>query len=163
MMQTLERRRFDGARRQFLSFWLAGLEYGLDFNKVRELRSLDSLERVAAGGGIVGGVVISRGVIMPIVDLRVTRETPLAAPAARTDVIILQLSSCVMGMVVDSVTDVVSLRADQIGPLPGVDGAPPVDYLIGIGARDGRRLVLVDIDRLMAVRRCEDLGARQAA
>jgi purine-binding chemotaxis protein CheW len=84
------------------------------------------------------------------------------APDPMTDVIILRLSSCVMGMVVDGVTGVVSLTPDQVSPVPGADQAQ-VDYLIGLGHMGSRRLILVDIDRLMSVRRPKKDGARQVA
>ena len=151
----------------FLSFRLGGLEYGLDFRKVQELRSLQSLERFASSGEVVEGVAVSRGVIMPIVDMRVAFSEG-ARPVAQTDVIILQLSSCIMGMVVDGVTDVVKLSPGQIAPLPanpdaGEDGC---DYLMGLGEVDGRRLILVDIDKLMSIKRNAARGpegAQQAA
>ena len=152
---------------EFLSFRLGGLEYGLDFRKVQELRSLKSLERFASDGEIVAGVAVSRGVIMPIVDMRVAfSDGP--RPMAQTDVIILQLSSCIMGMVVDGVTDMVTLSPAQISPLPvnPETGDAVCDYLIGIGEVDGRRLILVDIDKLMSVRRSaatQPEGVQQAA
>jgi purine-binding chemotaxis protein CheW len=139
---------------QFLSFTLGGLEYGIDFAKVQELRVLKALERFAASGEIIGGVAVSRGVIIPLVDMRAACGTSPDAPDPMTDVIILKLSSCVMGMVVDGVTGVVALGAEQVVPLPvaGVDGVRP-DYLIGLGQTGGRRLILVDIERLMSVKR----------
>jgi purine-binding chemotaxis protein CheW len=145
---------------EFLSFTLSGLEYGLDFGKVQELRVLKSLERFASDGEIIDGVAVSRGVIMPIVDMRAAFAGRPVVPDPMTDVIILKLSSCVMGMVVDSVTGVVTLRAEQISPIPGADGSR-IDYLLGVGVTDGRRLILVDIDRLMSIQR-ED-GSRQVA
>lgn len=146
---------------QFLSFTLGGLEYGIDFAKVQELRVLKALERFAASGEIIGGVAVSRGVIIPLVDMRVACGTSPDAPDPMTDVIILKLSSCVMGMVVDGVTGVVTLGAEQLAPLPAAatDGTRP-DYLIGLGQTGGRRLILVDIERLMSVRRP---AARQVA
>ncbi|GAB3466949.1 chemotaxis protein CheW [Massilia terrae] len=141
-----------GRTRKFLSFSLGGLEYGLDFDKVQELRVLKSLERFAADGAIISGVAVSRGVIMPIVDMRAAFEGKPAQANPLTDVIILKLSRCVMGMVVDGVTGVVSLRADQIVPIP-CQGAQQVDYLLGLGQLEGRRLILVDIDRLMSIQR----------
>lgn len=145
---------------QFLSFTLGGLEYGIDFAKVQELRVLKALERFAASGEIIGGVAVSRGVIIPLVDMRVAFGTTPDAPDPMTDVIILKLSSCVMGMVVDGVTGVVSLGQEQITPLPGADGGRP-DYLLGLGQAGGRRLVLLDIEKLMSVRR--PAAARQVA
>lgn len=143
---------------EFLSFSLGGLEYGLEFNKVQELRMLKSLERVASGGEVLNGVAVSRGVIMPIVDMRAAVEGVPAPPDPATDVIILELNNCVMGMVVDGVTGVVQLRQDQISPMPGA--AHQADYLMGLGESDGRRLVLVDIDKLMAIKR-KSAGPRQ--
>jgi purine-binding chemotaxis protein CheW len=147
---------------QFLSFTLGGLEYGLDVAKVQELRVLKALERFTSDGEIVGGVAVSRGVIMPLVDMRAACGTSPGAPDPLTDVIILRLSTCVMGMVVDGVTGVVSLAPEQVSPVPGADQAQ-VDYLIGLGQMGARRLILVDIDRLMSVRRQKKDGARQVA
>ncbi len=148
---------------QFLSFQLGGLEYGLDFSKVKELRVLNSLERFASEGEIISGVAVSRGVIMPIVDMRVAMTGRPGAYDPLTDVIILQLSNCVMGMVVDGVTDIVSLDDDQIRPIPGTEGEGGVDYLMGLGHCDGRRLILIDIDKLMSIQRVAPQGAQQAA
>lgn len=136
---------------RFLGFTLSGLEYGLDFGKVQELRVLKSLERFAADGEIVEGVAVSRGVIMPIVDMRAAFAGRSAPLSPETDVIILKLSACVVGLLVDGVTGLVTLEAGQVTPIPG-SGAP-VDYLIGLGRVEGRRLILVDIDRLMSVQR----------
>lgn len=147
---------------QFLSFTLGGLEYGLDAAKVQELRVLKALERFASDGAMVEGVAVSRGVIMPLVDMRAACGRAPGAPDPMTDVIILRLSSCVMGMVVDGVTGVVSLAPEQVSPVPGADHAQ-VDYLIGLGQTGTRRLILVDIDRLMSVRRPKKDGARQVA
>jgi purine-binding chemotaxis protein CheW len=148
------------ASSQFLSFKLGGLEYGLDFAKVQELRILKSLERFAADGAIVEGVAVSRGVIMPIVDMRAAFSGHPVATRPTTDVIILKLSTCVMGMVVDGVTDVVTLLPEQISPIPGADGGA-IDYLIGLGVTEGRKLILVDIDRLMSIDKRS--SARQVA
>lgn len=146
---------------EFLSFQLGGLEYGLDFRKVKELRVLKSLERFASEGEIISGVAVSRGVIMPIVDMRVAFHGPAVTQNALTDVIILQLSTCIMGMVVDGVTDVVALRPDQIMPIPGNEDERECDYLLGLGEANGRRLILVDIDRLMSIKR--SVGAQHVA
>jgi purine-binding chemotaxis protein CheW len=147
---------------QFLSFTLGGLEYGLDVAKVQELRVLKALERFTADGEMLKGVAVSRGVIMPLVDMRAACGTSPDAPDPMTDVIILRLSTCTMGMVVDGVTGVVSLAPEQVSPVPGADQAQ-VDYLIGLGQTGSRRLILVDIDRLMSVRRPQKDGARQVA
>jgi len=137
---------------EFLSFTLGGMEYGLDARQVREWRPLDALGRFAAGAVAVPGVAQSRGVIMPIVDMRaVFAEAGSHAASGPSDVIILTLSHCVMAMVVERVNGVVTLHPDQIGAVSCADGATPADYLLGLGTAGGRRLILIDIDRLMAV------------
>lgn len=153
----------DNSAQQYLVFRLGGLDYALDFSKVQELRPLKELERFASDGEIISGVAVSRGVIMPIVDMRIAFGPRPPAHDPLTDVIILKLSSCVMGMVVDGVTDIVSLTLDELLPIPGAgNGTTPVDYLLGLGEVDGRRLIVVDIDRLMSIRKTP-VGARQAA
>jgi purine-binding chemotaxis protein CheW len=143
---------------QFLSFALGGLEYGLDFARVQELCVLKALERLSSAGEVLGNVAVSRGVIMPLVDMRAAFGCSPDAPHPMSDVIILKLSHCTMGMVVDGVTGVVTLAPEQVAPLAG---AQEVDYLIGLAHVGARRLILVDIERLMSVRRVD--GARQVA
>jgi purine-binding chemotaxis protein CheW len=136
---------------QYLTFSLGGLEYGIDIATVQELRVLQALERIASHGAIIGGVAVSRGVIMPLVDMRAACGTRPDAPHPNTDVIILRLSGSVVGLVVDGVTGVVTLRAEQVSPLPGIEGVQ-AGYLIGLAQLDARRLILVDIERLMSVK-----------
>jgi len=135
----------------FLSFSLGGLEYGLDARQVRELCLFDALERFTDGARVVPGVARARGVIMPLVDLRAAFAGHPVALAAHSDVIILTLSHCVMGMVVDGVNGVVTLHPGQVSAIPCVEGVAPADYLLGVGTVGARRLILVDIDRLMNI------------
>jgi len=137
------------APKEYLSFTLDGQEYGLDCARVQELRLLASLERFAADGEIIGGVALSHGVIMPVVDMRAGGAHGAGqGPSAKdTDVIILRLSSGIVGMVVEGVTGIVHVRPEAVQPLPG---GPDAGYLIGMARVDGRRVVLIDIDRLMS-------------
>lgn len=135
----------------FLSFTLGGMEYGLDMRQVREQCLLESLDRFVDDNQVVPGVARARGVIMPLVDMRAAFAGHPLQLGPKCNVIILTLSHCVMGMVVESINGEVALRADQIRPLACDDGAFAADYLIGLGESGDRRLILVDIDRLMAV------------
>ena len=135
---------------QFLGFTLGGLEYGLDYAAVQELKVFKSLERFSNDGEIIGGVALSRGVIMPVVDLRAAfSATSSAVPDPGTDVIVVRVSAGVVGVVVERVTGVVRLHPEQVVPLPGAQA--DADYLIGLGITKGRRLILIDIDRLMSL------------
>lgn len=135
----------------FLSFTLGPMEYGIDARQVREWRPFEEVTRFAAGTHVVPGVAQSRGVIMPIVDMRAAFGAQAEPECPPCDVIILTLSHCVMGLVVEHVNGMVALDPEQIRAVPCVDGTVPADYLLGLGQTGGRRLILVDIDRLMAV------------
>lgn len=139
---------------EFLSFSLGGLEYGLDVRQVRELCLLENLERFADGPTVVPGVARARGVIMPLVDLRAAIAGSPLPQDPHSSVIIVTLADGahgIIGMVVDHVNGVVALQADQIRKLPCAGDVEPADYLLGLGSIGVRRLILVDIARLMAV------------
>lgn len=144
---------------QYLTFRLGGLEYALDYRNVQELRPLQALERFAADGEIISGVAVSRGIIMPIVDMRIAFGPRPPQHDPGTDVIILKLSTCVMGMVTDGVTDIVTLASRDIKPFPRAEATladatgDGIDYLLGLAETGERRLIVVDIDKLMAIRR----------
>ena len=137
------------APQQFLGFTLGGIEYGLDYAAVQELKVFRALERFSSDGEIIGGVALSRGVIMPIVDLRAAFAPGFSLPEPDTDVVIVRVPAGVVGVVVERVTGVVRLRPEQVVPLARAQ--LEADYLIGLGNAQGRRLILIDIERLMSV------------
>ena len=135
---------------EFLAFTLGEEEYGIDIQKVQELRGYDTVTRIANAPEHIKGVVNLRGIIVPIIDMRI--KFNLGAPTYDqfTVVIILNIASRVMGMVVDSVSDVITLSPEQIKPAPAMGSVLDTDYLIGLGTLDDRMLILVDIDKLMS-------------
>ena len=137
------------APQQFLGFILGGLEFGLDYAAVQELKAYRSLERFCSDGEIIGGVALSRGVIMPVMDLRAAFAPGFSLPEPDTDVVIVRVAAGMVGVVVERVTGVLRLRPEQVVPLPGPRSED--DYLIGLGLAKGRRLILIDIERLMSV------------
>ena len=135
---------------EFLSFTLGQEEYGIDIQKVQELRGYDAVTRIANAPEHIKGVVNLRGIIVPIIDMRI--KFNLGAPSYDqfTVVIILNIASRVMGMVVDSVSDVITLKPEQIKPAPSMGSMLDTEYLIGLGTLDERMLILIDLDRLMS-------------
>jgi len=135
---------------EFLSFTLGQEEYGIDIQKVQELRGYDTVTRIANVPEHIKGVVNLRGIIVPIIDMRI--KFNLGAPTydAFTVVIILNLGGRVMGMVVDSVSDVITLKPEQIKPAPSMGSVLDTEYLTGLGTLDERMLILIDLDRLMS-------------
>ena len=135
---------------EFLAYRLGTEEYGIDIQKVQELRSDDAVTAIANAPAYIKGVVNLRGIIVPIIDMRIRFNLGEPIYDQFTVVIILNLGGRIVGMVVDSVSDVITLEASQIRPAPEMGSAVETDYLLGIGTIEDRMLILVDIDRLMA-------------
>ncbi|MES2832424.1 MAG: chemotaxis protein CheW [Pseudomonadota bacterium] len=135
---------------QFLAYCLGSEEYGIDIQKVQELRGYDAVTVIANAPAFIKGVVNLRGIIVPIIDMRIKFNLGTPVYDQFTVVIILNIGGRVVGMVVDSVSDVITLSAEQIKPAPAMGTAVDTDYLMGLGTVDGRMLILLDIDRLMS-------------
>src|SRR5665647_3447527 len=134
---------------EFLAFTLGQEEYGIDIQKVQELRGYDTVTRIANAPEHIKGVVNLRGIIVPIIDMRIKFNLGTPTYDQFTVVIILNMASRVMGMVVDSVSDVITLTPEQVKPAPEMGAVLDTEYLIGLGTLDDRMLILVDIDKLM--------------
>jgi purine-binding chemotaxis protein CheW len=139
---------------EFLTFRLGSEEYGIDILKVQEIRSYEQPTRIANAPSFIKGVVNLRGVIVPIVDLRLKLGCDSAEYNAFTVVIVLNVKGRVVGAVVDSVSDVLELSRDAIKPAPEMSSAVDTTFITGIGAvRSGdeqRMLILMDIEALMS-------------
>lgn len=137
-------------RQEFLTFTLGTEEYGIEILKVQEIRSYEQVTKIANAPDFIKGVVNLRGIIVPIVDMRIKFRLGSADYTAFTVVIILNVAGRVVGMVVDGVSDVISLGDEQIRPAPDFSSSLDVKYITGLGAADQRLLILVDIERLMS-------------
>jgi len=135
---------------EFLAFTLGKEEYGIDILKVQEIRGYEPVTRIANAPDFIKGVVNLRGIIVPIVDMRIKFNLGEPTYDQFTVVIILNIAGRVMGMVVDSVSDVTTLSPEQIKAAPEMGTTFDTDYLIGLGTLDERMLILVDIDKLMS-------------
>ena len=135
---------------EYLSFTLGQEEYGIDILKVQELRGYDTVTRIANAPEHIKGVVNLRGIIVPIIDMRIKFNLGTPTYDQFTVVIILNISNRVMGMVVDSVSDVITLKPEQIKPAPSMGSVLDTDYLMGLGTLDEHMLILIDLDRLMS-------------
>jgi purine-binding chemotaxis protein CheW len=140
----------DSAGNEFLAFTLGKEEYGIDILKVQEIRGYEAVTRIANAPEFIKGVVNLRGIIVPIVDMRIKFNLGEPTYDQFTVVIILNISGRVVGMVVDSVSDVITLSMEQVKPAPEMGTTFDSDYLIGLGTLDERMLILVDIDKLMS-------------
>jgi purine-binding chemotaxis protein CheW len=136
---------------EYLTFRLGTEEYGIDILKVQEIRSYEAPTRIANAPDFIKGVVNLRGVIVPIVDLRVKLNCPSAEVNTFTVVIVLNVRNRVVGAVVDSVSDVLELNKEQIRPAPEMHhGTVDTQFITGIATLSERMLILMDIEGLMS-------------
>ena len=139
-----------GAAHEFLTFRLGREAYGIEILKVQEIRGYETPTALANAPEFIKGVINLRGVIVPIVDLRVKFQLAHAVYDEFTVVIILNLAERVIGVVVDSVSDVMTLPADAIRATPEfASGTFDTRYITGIGVNEEQMLILLDIDKLM--------------
>jgi purine-binding chemotaxis protein CheW len=140
---------------EVLSFRLAKEEYAISILKVQEIRGYEEPTLLPSAPACIKGIMNLRGSIVPIVDMRILFKLGEPAYDQFTVVIVLNIKNHVIGMVVDSVSDVVTLTADQMRAAPDMGTTSDGDYITGLGTVGERMLILLDIDRLMS---SEQLG-----
>ena len=149
-----------GTGGEFLSFALGEEHYGVDILKVQEIRGYDSATRLPDAPDYIKGVINLRGTIVPVIDLRLKLRLKEARYDAFTVMIVLNVEDRVVGIVVDSVSDVIPLNDDQIRPTPEFGAAVDTRFISGIGTQDDRMLILLDIETLLD---STELGQQQLA
>jgi purine-binding chemotaxis protein CheW len=138
-----------GRANEFLTFRLGREEYGIEILKVQEIRGWEQPTTIANAPAFIKGVINLRGTIVPIVDMRIKFNLTEAKYDSFTVVIILNVAGRIVGMVVDSVSDVITLSDEQVRPAPEFGEAVGTDYTTGLGTLDGRMLILIDIEKLL--------------
>lgn len=136
--------------REYLTFRLDQEEYGIDILKVQEIRGYEPPTRIANAPNFIKGVVNLRGTIVPIVDMRLKFNCSKTEYDSFTVVIILNLHTRIVGIVVDSVSDVMALPAESLKSAPDVDSVIGNDSVLGLGSLGERMLILLDIEKLMS-------------
>jgi purine-binding chemotaxis protein CheW len=139
-----------GASREYLAFTLGDEVYGIDILMVQEIRSYETVTKIANTPDFIKGVINLRGVIVPVVDMRIKFRLGNVDYTPFTVVIVLNVCGQVIGMVVDGVSDVIELTPEQTHATPELGSSLDTQYLIGLGTVDERLIILVDIERLMS-------------
>ena len=134
---------------EYLTFTLGSEEYAIDILKVQEIRGYEAPTLIANAPAFIKGVINLRGIIVPIVDLRVKFNLGNIEYTPFTVVIILNVAGRVIGVVVDSVSDVISLSRSQIRQAPDFSGSFDTKYILGLATVEKRMLIVTDIERLM--------------
>ncbi|HWX01635.1 chemotaxis protein CheW [Collimonas sp.] len=139
----------DPEGQKFLVFTLGSEEYGIDILKVQEIRDYEAVTRIAHAPAFIKGVTNLRGIIVPIVDLRIKFRLENIQYNQQSVVIILNVAQRVVGILVDGVSDVLTLSRDEIKPAPEFGANLSAEYLSGLGTVEQRMLILIDIEKLM--------------
>ncbi|WP_166018105.1 chemotaxis protein CheW [Cobetia sp. MB87] len=134
---------------EYLVFSLGEEHYAVDILKVQEIRGYENVTRIANAPAFIKGVTNLRGVIVPIVDLRLKFQLGQAEYTAQTVVIVINIGERVVGIVVDGVSDVISLAADQVLPPPEFGARMNSDFLAGLATVNDHMLLIMDIEHMM--------------
>jgi purine-binding chemotaxis protein CheW len=151
-MQTSEGKAVNSESRELLTFTLGKEEYGIDILKVQEIRGYDAVTTIANSPDFIKGVINLRGIIVPIIDMRIKFNLDNVTYNELTVVIILNIAKRVVGMVVDGVSDVIALTSDQLKPAPEFSSSMDAQYITGLGTVDERMIIVIDIEKLMTSR-----------
>ncbi len=135
--------------REFLTFTLGAEEYAIDILKVQEIRGYEKPTLIANSPLFIKGVINLRGIIVPVVDLRIKFNLGKIEYTPFTVVIILNVVGRVVGIVVDSVSDVISLKSENIRSAPDFTGGFDTKYILGLASIDSRMMIVTDIEKLM--------------
>ena len=155
-------RRDTGAQgEKFLSFFLGEEEYGVEILKVHEIIGMLPITRVPRTPEFVRGVINLRGKVIPIVDLRLKFGMP-QTERAETCIIVVQVRSISIGIVVDRVSEVLSIAPSEIESTPEFGSEVDTDYLLGLAKSEGRVRLLLDIERVLTTSDIVDLRAVHA-
>ena len=148
------------ADHEYLTFTLGSEEYGVDILKVQEIRGYDQVTRLPDAPEFIKGVINLRGLIVPVVDMRLKFRLSEARYDDTTVMVVLGVAGRTIGVVVDGVSDVLRLQPSQVRPVPDLGSAIDRQFLTGLGMVDERMLILLDIERLMT---SEEMGLVEQA
>lgn len=149
MQETLNPEEARASAGKYLTFGLAGDEYGLEILKVREIVGMMTVTAVPQTPEYVRGVVNLRGKVIPVIDLRAKFNMPAAQDTEESCIIVVDLGTRESGIVVDRVSEVLNVSADQIEPTPEFGASVRTDFILGIGKTGDRVTLLLDIDRIV--------------
>ena len=145
-------------RDEYLTFYLADEEYGVDILRVREIRGWETVTRIPNSPDYVKGVLNLRGSIVPIIDLRTRFNLQQSEYTPMTVVVVLSVLSQdgererIMGVVVDAISDVVTARSSDIQATPVFDTSINIDYISGLASSNDKMIMLVDVDKMLDIK-----------
>jgi purine-binding chemotaxis protein CheW len=143
---------------KYLTFFLAGEEYGIEILTVHEIIGILPVTRVPRTPAAVRGVINLRGKVIPIVDLRLRFGLDASADTGATCIIVVQVRGVQIGVVVDTVSDVIDIPAEDVQDTPSFGLDVDTGHLLGIARSTGRVRLLLDMDRVLGEEAVSGLG-----
>ena len=148
---TLEKREVTGDLLQLVSFNLGNEEFAIDILRVQEINRMVEITKVPKSPDFVEGVINLRGKVIPVIDLRKRFSLEAAEHTKETRIVVVDIEGKVIGLIVDSVSEVLRLPEDTIEPPPPiVAGGVDSEYIQGVGKLDDRLLILLDINNIFS-------------
>lgn len=135
---------------QLVTFRLGGEEFGVDILKVQEINRSMEITKVPRAPEFVEGVINLRGRVIPIIDLRKRFRKSFKSHDQNTRIIVFEIRSMIVGFVVDSVSEVLRIKADTVEQAPPVVAGVESEYIKGIGKLDNRLLILLDLNKIIS-------------
>lgn len=157
------RRELDGDLKQMISFMVGGEEYGIEIHRVKEVIRMPAVTWLPKTPTFVKGIINLRGDVIPIVDLRDKFGLEPMEYTVTNRVIVVDVQGKLVGMVVDSASQVLRIAADQIEPAPPVAGGVPSDLIEGVGKVGGRLIILLNIEMILSAHEKIELSRIQAS
>lgn len=149
---------------KYLTFHLAGEEYGIGILKVKEIIGMMAITTIPQTPAYVKGVINLRGKVIPVVDLRLKFGVEAIGYTERTCIIVVEISGAArtihMGIVVDSVSEVLNIKGADIEETPNFGTKLNTEYILGMAKHSGGVKILLDIDKVMSA---EEMAAIQKA
>jgi purine-binding chemotaxis protein CheW len=145
------------AGQQFVTFSLADEEYGVDIMKVQEIIGYQGFTKIPNLPDFIKGVINLRGTVVPVVDLRAKFFLDEKEYNRFTVIIVLTVLGRIMGMIVDAISDVVTFNEDEMEETPDFGGHVRTEFIKGMGKRDEKFVILLDIDRVMNAKDLESI------
>ena len=134
---------------QLVVFNLSGETYGVDISAIREIIRMQVITEVPKTPDFVEGVINLRGKVIPVIDLHKRFDLPLAEETTNTRIMVVEVESITVGMIVDSVSEVLRISKDSIDPPPPVVSGVDSAYLRGVGKLHDKLIILLDLNQVL--------------
>lgn len=134
---------------QLVVFNLSGETYGVDISTVREIIRMQAITEVPRTPDFVEGVINLRGRVIPVIDLHKRFDLPLVEETSNTRIMVVEVENVTVGMIVDSVSEVLRISKDNIDPPPPVISGVDSAYLRGVGKLEDRLIILLDLNQVL--------------